>query len=143
MDNKDRLMSTSTKFKKFEKINLFQISDTPIKRTTMIKLDANPYLSEFEKYFNKRSLNLCFNHQTNNVRLKLAKRQKGTCPICKEFLTNQYENVLHELEVHHIISIVSEGTNILKNMTLLHKTCHRDKAALVNYNAKMDEPYEG
>ena len=143
VNNRDWLMSTSTEFKRFKKINLFQISDTPIKRTTMIKLDANPYLGEFEKYFKKRSLNLCFNQQTNNIRLKLAKRQKGVCPICKESLTSQYEDVLYELEVHHIIPIVSGGTNILKNMTLLHKTCHRDKAALENSNVKMDEPYEG
>lgn len=37
-------MSTSTEFQRFKKINLFQISETPIKRTTRIKLDANPYL---------------------------------------------------------------------------------------------------
>nr|YP_009159718.1 hypothetical protein [Pyropia nitida]AKQ53224.1 hypothetical protein [Pyropia nitida] len=30
----------------------------------------------------------------------------------------------------------------LKNMTFLHKTCHRDRAALKNSNVKMDEPYE-
>jgi len=42
--NRDWLMSTSTEFQRFKKINLFQISETPIKRTTRIKLDANPYL---------------------------------------------------------------------------------------------------
>lgn len=136
-------MSTSTEFKRFKKINLFQISDTPIKRTTMIKLDANSYLGEFEEYFNKRSLNMCFNQQTNNIRLKLAKRQKGMCPICKESLNSQYGDILYELEIHHIIPVVSGGKNILKNMTLLHKTCHRDRAALENFDVKMDEPYEG
>lgn len=143
VDNRDWLISTSTEFKRFKKINLFQISDTPIKRTTMIKLDANPYLGEFEEYFNKRSLNMCLNQQTNNIRLKLAKRQKGMCPICKESLNSQYGDILYELEIHHIIPVVSGGQNILKNMTLLHKTCHRDRAALENSDVKMDEPYEG
>ena len=136
-------MSTSTEFKRFEKIGLFQITDTPIKRSTMIKLDANPYLVEYEEYFNKRSLKLCFDQQTNNIRLKLAKKQKGICPICKESLVSKYGNVFYELEIHHIIPVVSGGKNILKNMTLLHKTCHRDKAALSSLSAKMDEPYEG
>lgn len=80
----------------------------------MIKLDANPYLGEFEEYFNKRSLNMCLNQQMNNIRLKLAKRQKGMCPICNQFLTSQYGDVLYELEMHHIIPVVSGGTNILK-----------------------------
>nr|AHB35382.1 hypothetical protein [Neoporphyra perforata] len=65
------------------------------------------------------------------------------CPICKESLNSQYRDVLYKLEIHHIIPVVSGGTNVLKNMTLLHKTCHRDRAALENSNVKMDEPYEG
>lgn len=52
--------------------------------------------------------------QTNNIRLKLAKRQKGMCPTCKESLISQYGDVLYELEIHHIIPVVSGGTNILK-----------------------------
>lgn len=65
------------------------------------------------------------------------------CPICKESLNSQYRDVLYKLEINHIIYIVSEGINILKNMTLLHKTRHHDRAALENSNVKMDEPYEG
>lgn len=61
------------------------------------------------------------------------------CPICKESLNSQYGDILYELEIHHIIPVVSGG----KNMTLLHKMCHRDRAALRNSDVKMDEPYEG
>lgn len=55
----------------------------------------------------------------NKNLVKLLATQKGMCPVCSSPLLAD-----DSLEVHHIMSRKQGGDDKLKNLLLLHKTCH-------------------
>jgi RNA-directed DNA polymerase len=101
-------------------ITLFQIAYVEIKRHSLC-LDRNPYDPTDYDYFRSRIANKS-RHSIllGKVRSQLLKKQKGVCPVCHGNLLNW-----EELEVHHVLPRKQGGTDKLKNLRLLHKTCHK------------------
>lgn len=114
-----------------EELLLFQISYVPIKYHLPCK-DMNAYDPNSVEYFYKRNVshskNALFSGKTKGA---LAKLQKGYCPVCCESLFNG-----EELEVHHILPRRKGGDHSLKNLKLLHKTCHKQVEYSKDINLK-------
>ena len=55
--------------------------------------------------------------------LYLLEKQAGKCAICGDWLPENRSDV----EVDHIIPVVSGGTNEIGNLQLLHRSCNRSK----------------
>jgi RNA-directed DNA polymerase len=100
---------------------LLRCSDFSFKEHIKLRSDANPYLPEWEAYFDER-----LTHQmmaTLTGRRKLAwlwRKQGGNCPVCNAKITKQTR-----WHVHHVVRKVDGGTDRLTNLQLLHPTCHR------------------
>ncbi|UAA38346.1 group II intron reverse transcriptase/maturase [Paraneptunicella aestuarii] len=95
--------------------------DTEIRRHIKIKAEANPYLPEFEMYFEQRLERLWKSSMSGRERLlTLWLRQKKRCVICNQLITK--ETGWH---IHHIVERVNGGSDKLSNLVLLHPNCHR------------------
>lgn len=101
-------------------IKLFQIAYVDIKRHSLCS-SINPYDPINFDYFRSRVVNKS-RHSIllGRVRSQLLKKQKGVCPVCDVRLLRW-----EDMEVHHVISRKQGGTDKLKNLRLLHKTCHK------------------
>ena len=101
-------------------IKLFQIAYVDIKRHTLC-LSINPYDPINYDYFRSRIVKKS-RHSIllGRVRSQLLKKQKGICPVCNGKLLSG-----EDLEVHHVVPRKQGGSDKLKNLRLLHKTCHR------------------
>lgn len=99
---------------------LFRLETTEIK-THVIVRDLNPYLKENETYFKDRATKMWMASLSPLV-MKLLKKQLNICPVCETGLSTEEE----QLEVHHIQPREFKGTNEIKNLLLLHKTCHKN-----------------
>lgn len=101
--------------------SLLYASDTPIKRHTKIRAEANPYNPADELYFEQR-LERAWREspQGKGKILKLWVRQQKRCPMCKQHIT-------HETgwNIHHIVEKHMGGADTLDNLVLLHPNCHR------------------
>lgn len=97
---------------------LFRLSSIKIKRYILIR-NVNPFKDP--TYFKKRLLISWYN-SLSDIQIKLIKKQKGFCPVCKINL-NLFDQ--EELEVHHIQPREFKGNQAIKNLLLLHKTCHQ------------------
>lgn len=102
---------------KRKRITLFQIGWVNIKRQSIAPY-INPYLPENAQLIKKRiekqsSLIL------NKLKESLSKRQKGFCVHCTQPLL-----LGEELETHHVIPKKLGGSDKIKNLQLLHRTCH-------------------
>ncbi|WP_130536641.1 group II intron reverse transcriptase/maturase [Thiomicrorhabdus indica] len=95
--------------------------DVPIKRKVKIKAMANPYLPDWDQYFERRLEYIWKDSMQGRKRLySLWRRQKGCCPICSQPITKETG-----WNVHHIVFRSNGGTDKLGNLVLLHPTCHR------------------
>ena len=101
-------------------IKLFQIAYVDIKRHSLC-LSINPYDPINYDYFQSRIAKKS-GHSIllGRVRSQLLKKQKGICPVCNGKLLGW-----EDLEVHHVIPRKRGGSDKLKNLRLLHKTCHK------------------
>ena len=105
---------------KFDKITLFQIGDVRLKRHILCT-GGNPYDPDNWDYYAKRVTRLYLNDpDPKSRRSRLYKRQNGLCPVCETPL-----DLNEEWEIHHIIPRSKKGSEKLSNLSLLHKTCHR------------------
>lgn len=100
------------------KHQIFKMSWIPIVRHTQIKYKNSPDNSELIPYFAERDKK-DFDNNNTLTRIKIAKKQKYICPICKESLQTG-----ETLEIHHKVPKVYGGTNEYKNLQLLHTSCH-------------------
>lgn len=124
--------------RKEKEILLFQIAYVPIKRHILCK-DLNAYDPAAIEYFHKRNVNCSKNvFLSGNTKSALAKLQKGYCPVCKNSLFNG-----EDLETHHILPKRESGGHSLKNLKLLHKTCHKQVEYSTNNNLKAVWSKEG
>ena len=102
-------------------VSLKQYTDVPIERFVKVKGTKSPYDGDF-LYWALR-LN---NHPviSGNV-VKMLKRQKGRCSICKlPFFPTDL------IERDHIIPLSKGGTHKMNNFQLLHSHCHKQKTAI-------------
>ncbi len=117
-----------------KEVRLVKASDTPIRRHVKIQSKANPYDPKWSEYFkNRRILLVKENFKGHKTLLELWTRQGGTCPICKEPITEEIG-----WNIHHLLPKAIGGTDGLHNLVLLHSNCHRQ----VHYsqNGKLPAP---
>jgi len=101
-------------------LRLRNTADTPIRRHTQIKMDANPFDPEWEMYFEKRHSSKMLNSLKGKEKhIRLWKEQNGRCPICRQVITK--ETGWH---VHHIIRRVDGGKDGNSNLVMVHPNCH-------------------
>ncbi|MCW8925689.1 MAG: group II intron reverse transcriptase/maturase [Xanthomonadales bacterium] len=104
-----------------QRLSLLYASDTPIKRHTKIKAEANPYDPVYEEYFEQRLERAWRNsEQGRRKTYQLWNRQLKCCPLCKQLIT--FETGWN---VHHIIERHKGGSNKLENLVMVHPNCHR------------------
>lgn len=101
-------------------IKLFQIAYVEITRHSLCR-SINPYDPANYDYFHAR-ITKKSRHSVllGRVRSQLLKKQKGICPVCNRNLLGW-----EDLEVHHVTPRKRGGSDKLKNLRLLHKTCHK------------------
>jgi RNA-directed DNA polymerase len=100
------------------KYQLRRMSWTEVKPHKMIKFKNSPYDKKLEKYYEERD-NKQFERDNVGLRQKLAKKQKFECLLCGSQLLKE-----EELEIHHKIPKYHNGDNKLKNLSLVHISCH-------------------
>lgn len=106
-------------------VEIFDITGVAIKRHVKVK-ELNPYLSENYEYFNKRKKRAIYaNIKFNSYILRVLDKTQGLCKVCNEAIETQ-----EEFEVHHILPKKQGGKDSIKNLLVLHKTCHHQ----VTYN---------
>lgn len=89
------------------------------KQLRMKQLNWNPYLIENQEYFAKH-------RQTQlltNLKQKLFKKYKDTCPVCQETLNNG-----EIIEIHHKTPENKKGSNKLTNLEPVHRICHMKRS---------------
>jgi RNA-directed DNA polymerase len=102
-------------------MKLVNASDTPIRRHTKIKGEANPYDPQWEQYFeNRLGLTMKDSFRGRKRLLYLWYAQEGKCPNCSERITKETG-----WNLHHILPKAQGGTDSLRNLVLLHPNCHR------------------
>jgi RNA-directed DNA polymerase len=74
----------------------------------------DPTLQDYWRQRRERTHNLA------DCQMRLARRQRGTCPVCHQALEKD-----ESLDTHHVIPKKHGGTNDLVNLRLVHRTCHR------------------
>ena len=104
-----------------ELISVKQYTDIPIERFVKVKSDKSPYDGN-TLYWSFR-LN---NHSIKSTNVvKLLKKQKGRCNICKlPFFP------IDIIERDHIVPLSKGGSHKLNNIQLLHGHCHQSKTAI-------------
>lgn len=102
-------------------VSLVYANDTPIKRHTKIKSEANLYEPVWEQYFEQRLERSWKESQSGRGKLlSLWMRQDKRCLICNQLITSDTG-----WNVHHLIEKCKGGSDLLSNLVLLHPNCHR------------------
>jgi RNA-directed DNA polymerase len=102
-------------------IQMFKAADVPIKRHVKIKAAANPYLPEWESYFEERiALQMKDSFVGYDKLLRLWFNQGGVCPQCGQKITRDTG-----WNLHHRVRVVDGGDDSMTNLILLHPTCHQ------------------
>jgi RNA-directed DNA polymerase len=110
---------------------LFQIGWVDIKRHLLCKnRKLNPYdKNNWEYYSNRVRLGARKSVLVTKKRKKLLTAQNGICPICEQPLLNG-----EILEVHHRKPRSRGGDDRLRNLVMLHQTCHKQVTHSKNLN---------
>lgn len=107
--------------KKDEKeMNLFQISDTPIVRHWVIRVNKNPYLPEDQAYFAKKTRTLVKQEVWGKRKAQIRKQTGFQCKVCEQALYPWQDT-----DIHHILPRKMGGQDANKNLMVLHKECHK------------------
>lgn len=109
-------------------VSLVYANDTPIKRHTKIKSEANLYEPVWEQYFEQRLERSWKESQSGRGKLlSLWLRQDKRCLICNQLITSDTG-----WNVHHLVEKCKGGSDLLSNLVLLHPNCHRQLHSLGN-----------
>ena len=109
-------------------IRLFKAADVPIKRHVKIKAAANPFMPEWEAYFEERfALQMKDSYYGYDKLLRLWFNQDGLCPQCAQKITRDTG-----WNLHHRVRLVDGGNDSMTNLILLHPTCHQQLHAQTN-----------
>lgn len=113
--------STLTSKGKTQNHWLIRLANTPIKRHTKIKAEANPYDPQWENYFESRlGVKMANSLKGRRSLLYLWREQQGICPVCKQSITK-----LTGWHKHHLVWRSKGGSDGAANRVLLHPNCHR------------------
>jgi RNA-directed DNA polymerase len=106
---------------KLTPIYLVQASRIRIRRHIKIRSAANPYDPSWEPYFEERLQTQMTDPETGPWPARLLWQvQDGKCAVCNQKIT--LESGWH---IHHNDWRVYGGSDLLHNLILLHKHCHR------------------
>jgi len=97
----------------------------PIERHILVKGTASPDDPALKDYWQKR--NAAKAKDLPASRQKMARKQNGICPICKNTLFND-----EELHVHHKKPKAKGGKDNYGNLVLVHSFCHQQIHAKEN-----------
>jgi RNA-directed DNA polymerase len=102
-------------------IRLFKAADVRIRRHVKIRAGANPFLPEWEPYFEERLARQMKDSPTGYGKLVLFwYEQNGLCPQCHEKITRETG-----WDLHHRIWLVNGGDETKANLVLMHPVCHQ------------------
>jgi RNA-directed DNA polymerase len=106
---------------KSARLTLVNPADTPIRRHTKIKAQANPFAPAWEPDVETR-LGLTLQETLAGTRrlYRLWQDQERRCPNCSQTITQ--DTGWH---VHHILPRSNGGQDILSNRVMVHPNCHR------------------
>jgi RNA-directed DNA polymerase len=90
----------------------------PIKRHILVKGKASPDDPPLKEYWKQRNAAKAKDLAPNKQ--KMARKQQGRCPICKNTLFNG-----EELHVHHKKPKAKGGKDTSGNLQLVHLFCHQ------------------
>jgi RNA-directed DNA polymerase len=100
--------------------SLRKATDTPIRRHRPIKLEANPFDPQWERYFEERvGLKMRNSLRGKRKLIRLWLDQDRCCPICHELITQK-----SRWHVHHIVWRVNDGKDGCANLIMVHPNCH-------------------
>lgn len=104
-----------------EALKLVKASETPIRRHTKIKAEANPLDPKWETYFEERlGLKMKGNLRERGKLLRLWKSQNGICPTCNQSISKETG-----WNIHHIQLRCDGGKDNISNLMMVHPNCHR------------------
>lgn len=103
-----------------KKYYLYQIGKTPIVRHSLTKKGRNPYLPEFQEYFELRAKNVSKTGVWSFKAKNVGKKTNFVCKVCNEILMPG-----QELDIHHVLPKKLGGTDSLRNLIILHRECHK------------------
>lgn len=107
-------------------VHLLKAAETPIRRHTKIKGDANPFDPQWEVYFEERlGVKMAATLRGRRMLGFLWRQQDGRCPVCDRPITT-----LTGWHNHHVIWRSLGGSDSPWNRVLLHPHCHRKKHSL-------------
>lgn len=102
--------------------HLLKYSWFPIERHVLVKGTASPDDPALQRYWEQRTAAKAKDLAPS--RQKLARRQQGKCPLCRNSLFNE-----EELHVHHVIPKAHGGKDTYDNFQLVHLFCHQQTHA--------------
>jgi len=106
---------------KRKRVTLAKASDTPIRRHTKIKGDANPFDPQWEPYFEDRlGLKMQGDMKGKAKLLRLWWSQNKRCTLCGQLITKETG-----WNLHHRVPKCEGGADSFANLVLLHPNCHR------------------
>jgi RNA-directed DNA polymerase len=102
-------------------VHLLSIAYIPIQRHIKVRATANPFDPQWEAYFEERTKKKMINTlQGNRKLLNLWKSQEGRCTHCKQAITPE-----SNWHVHHVVWRSKGGSDNMRNLQMLHPTCHQ------------------
>jgi RNA-directed DNA polymerase len=103
-------------------VSLVRLTKIEIERHIKVKGTSSPDNPELVKYWKDRATRDGKSYWAKDGRkVRIAQNQDWRCPICGEYLFNG-----EATEVHHIIPVNEGGTDELKNLAHIHKSCHKN-----------------
>jgi RNA-directed DNA polymerase len=103
-----------------------------IERHILVKGKASADDPGLRDYWRKRELAKAKDFIPS--RQKIARRQKGVCPVCRESLFNE-----EEVHLHHINPKANGGKDSYSNLELVHLYCHQQIHSKLKEQAKCKE----
>lgn len=104
-----------------KEVRLVELAKIPIIRHYKLRGEANPYSSQWKKYFEERQRGLWKKHPyTKGYVGKIWRNQSGRCPVCQQLI-----NLESVWERHHKKPRKEGGGDELTNLVLIHPTCHK------------------
>ena len=111
---------------KRRRLELAKASDTPIRRHTKIKGEANPFDPQWEPYFEDRlGLQMQGDMKGKAKLLRLWRNQNKRCTLCDQLITKETG-----WNIHHRTPKCEGGADNFVNLILLHPNCHRQLHAV-------------
>lgn len=98
-------------------------SDTPIRRFTKIRMEANPFAPGWENYFEHRlGLKMAASLSGRKKLLSLWRNQNGLCPICHLRITTE-----SGWRTQRILSRLEGGEDVSSNLIMVHPACYTQR----------------